>query len=142
MLDWKLLLSNSTPYHIFVVPTVPLQLYYREKVDTFDQNLHKLSLCTTRNIYSTVCLCLPKNFPNDKVWDFCQEIYKNVEIDVESFPAGYTVNDLEFFLTTYTDWAFFSKSSHQYKYHDILPKHRWWSKSSLKWMNVQSKCNA
>ena len=52
----------------------------------------------------------PKNYLQS--YNFCQEIYKNVEIDVESFPVGYTVNELEFFLTTYTDWAFFSKSSH------------------------------
>ena len=33
------------------------------------------------------------------------------EIDVASLPAEYTLNELEFFLATYTDWAFFSKYS-------------------------------
>ena len=42
---------------------------------------------------------------------FVRKSGKMFEIDVASFPAEYTLNELEFFLATYTDWAFFSKYS-------------------------------
>ena len=48
---------------IFLWFLLPVQWYYLGKVYTFDQNLCKLKLCIMRNIYITVCHCLPKNFP-------------------------------------------------------------------------------
>ena len=36
---------------------------------------------------------------------------KMLEIDIASFPVEYTLNELEFFLATYTDQVFFSKNS-------------------------------
>ena len=40
---------------------------------------------------------------------FVMKSGKMFEIDIASFPTEYTLNELEFFLATYTDWAFFSK---------------------------------